>query len=139
MAKKIVRAVIERASDGGYGIYCPDLEGVSLFGYGLTEEEARDDLKENLEEFIDFYSEGDKEMPGILNNGDIEFDYRYDFSGFFQAYPMFNVSELANYIGINSSLLRRYKQGLAFASADQKRKIENGIHLLAKKLGTVKF
>ena len=33
--KKII-AIIEKASDGGYGIYCPELKGVSLYGHGLT-------------------------------------------------------------------------------------------------------
>ena len=27
MATKVIKAIIEKASDGGYGIYCPDLEG----------------------------------------------------------------------------------------------------------------
>lgn len=139
MATKKINAIIERASDGGYGINCPQLEDTLLFGYGLTEEEAKENLKENLEELLEFYDEQNNSLPSALNNGDIEFCYIYDFSGFFKSYPMFNVSELANYLGINSSLLRRYKQGLAFASSDQKKKIENGIQALANKLSTVKF
>jgi predicted RNase H-like HicB family nuclease len=139
MTKRIIHAVIERASDGGYGIYCPDLEDLALFGYGLTEEEAKENLKENLDEHIEFYAEQNKPMPSSLNNGEVEFDYSYDFSGFFKAYPMFNITELAKYLNINSSLLRRYKQGLAFASNEQRKKIENGLRVLSQKLGTVRF
>lgn len=139
MAKKIIRAIIERASDGGYGIYCPDLDTVALFGYGLTEKEAKENLLENLDAHIEFYDEENKPMPPALNNGEIEFDYSYDFSGFFKSYPMFNVSELAKFLDINPSLLRRYKQRLAFASTEQKKKIEQGIQALAGKLGTVRF
>jgi hypothetical protein len=52
---------------------------------------------------------------------------------------MFNVTELAKFIGINASLLRRYKLGTKFASNEQKKKIELGIHSLASKLGAVSF
>ncbi|MDR0574737.1 MAG: hypothetical protein LBG96_12030 [Tannerella sp.] len=53
--------------------------------------------------------------------------------------PFFNVSELVSEIGINSSLMRKYKNGLAFASKEQRKKIENGIHAISKKLSTVQF
>lgn len=139
MATKKIIAVIEQASDGGYGIYCHELEGISLFGYGSTEGEAKENLDDNLELFIEHYQEKGQRIPEILNNGKIDFDFRYDFSGFFKAYPMFNVSELAKEVGINSSLLRKYKKGLAYVSAEQKRKIEAGIHSLGKKLTTVRF
>ena len=139
MEKKKIKAVIERASDDGYGIYCPELEGLSLFGYGSTEDEAKSNLEENLEMFLDHYQEKNFPIPTALNEGKIDFDYKYDFSGFFKSYPIFNVSELAKEVNINSSLLRRYKQGLAFASPEQKKKIESGIHKLAERLITVRF
>jgi predicted RNase H-like HicB family nuclease len=133
-----VVAVIERASDGGYGIYCPDLNGLALFGYGLTEQEAKEDLLFNLEGILAHYVEEKIPVPESLQ-GKPEFEYRYDFSGFFKSYPIFNVSELAVTIGVNSSLMRKYKKGLAFASPIQRKKIETGIHSLAKKLSTVQF
>lgn len=139
MATKKIIAVIERSSDGGYGIYCPDLIGISLFGYGITENEAKENLKENLEMLLEHYEEEANVIPELLNNGKITFEYKYDFSGFFKTYPFFNVSELASTIGINSSLMRRYKSGSALASAEQRKKIEKGIHNLAKKLSTVQF
>ena len=132
-------AVIEKASDGGYGINCPDLNGVALFGYGLTEEEAKENLFENLESILEYYEEEEKPIPDILNSGKIEFEYRYNFSGFFKSYPFFNVSELAAMIGINPSLMRKYKNGLAFASKEQRKKIESGIHTISKNLSTVQF
>lgn len=139
MATKQVTAIIEKASDGGYGIYCPDVEGLSLYGYGATEKEAKEDLNTNLEMFVEHYQKKGQPVPEILNNGNIKFDFRYDFSGFFKSYPMFNVSELAKEVNINSSLLRKYKSGLAYASAEQKKKIEAAIHSLGKKLTIVRF
>jgi predicted RNase H-like HicB family nuclease len=136
--KKIV-AVIEKASDGGYGIYCPDVKEIVLFGYGLTEKEAKDNLQENLEAALEYYEEENKPVPEIFDSGKISFEYKYDFSGFFKTYSFFNVSELAVMLGVNSSLMRKYKNGLAFASNEQRKKIESGIHSLSKRLHTVRF
>ena len=136
--KEIV-AIIEKASDGGYGIYCPELQEVpALFGHGMTEQEAKENLHENLEAAIEHFEEQGVEVPAFLT-GKVEFDYRYDFSGFFKTYSCFNVSELATMIGINSSLLRKYKKGLAYASGEQRKKIETGVHLLAQRLSAVQF
>ncbi len=137
---KKMTAIIEKASDGGYGIYCPELEGVvALYGYGLTEQEAKENLCENIENIIEYYEEEEKPIPEALNNGKIKFEYKYDFSAFFKSYPIFNVSELAKTLGINSSLMRKYKSGLAFASKEQREKIELGIHSLSKNLSTIQF
>jgi predicted RNase H-like HicB family nuclease len=136
---KKMTAIIEKAKDGGYAIYCPDLKGVALYGYGLNEEEAKENLHENLESILEYYEEENKPVPYVLGNGKVIFEYKYDFSGFFKSYPFFNVSELATVIGINSSLMRKYKTGLAFASKEQRKKIESGIHSLSQQLSTVQF
>lgn len=137
MRTRTIQAVIEKASDGGYGIYCPDLDGVALYGYGETEEEAKNDLKENL----DLLAEESKDQETLekLNHGNIEFDYQYDISRFFKTYPFFNVSEFAKKIDMNPSLLRKYKQGICLASDNQKQKIETAIHQLAKELSVIRF
>jgi predicted RNase H-like HicB family nuclease len=136
---KKITAIIEKASDGGYGIYCPELEGIALYGYGLTEEEAKENLLDNLESVIEYYEEACNPIPEVLGTDKISFEYRYDFSGFFKAHPYFNVSELATMLGINSSLMRKYKNGLAFASNEQRKRIESGIHVLSKQLSMVQF
>jgi predicted RNase H-like HicB family nuclease len=136
--KKVI-AVIEQSSDGGYGIYCPDLTGVALHGYGLTEQEAKENLRESLDSITEYYEEESLPLPEAIRDEQITFEYRYDFSGFFKSYPFFNVSELATAIGVNASLMRKYKNGLAFASQEQKRKIETGIHSISKKLSAVQF
>ena len=110
-----------------------------MYGYGVTEDEAKENLLENLESILEYYEEENQPVPGMLNEGKLEFEYRYDFSGFFKAYSIFNVSGLAEAVGINASLMRKYKSGLAFASPRQKEKIEQGIHSLSEKLSTVQF
>jgi hypothetical protein len=49
------------------------------------------------------------------------------------------VSELGTHIGVNPSLLRKYKQGIVMASDRQREKIETGIHALARQLSVVRF
>jgi predicted RNase H-like HicB family nuclease len=135
--KKILNAIIEKAKDGGYGIYVSDVE--FLFGYGLTEQEAKQDLQEILEEKIEDYKARNIAIPAELNNGNIRFEYHYDFSGFFLAFPFFNVSALAKEAGLNTSLLRKYKEGLSFASPAQKKRLEGTIHKIAERLSIVNF
>ena len=136
--KKVV-AIIEKAQDGGYGIHCENLDEVALYGYGLTEDEAKENLHENLESILEYYEEENKPIPEVLGDGKISFEYKYDFSAFFKTYPVFNVSELAVMLGINSSLMRKYKNGLAYASTEQRKRIETGIHSLSRQLSTVQF
>jgi hypothetical protein len=92
-----------------------------------------------LEEKIEDYQEQGVEIPTELNGGNIEFDYHYDFSGFFQSFPFFNVSALAKEAGLNSSLLRKYKEGLAMASPVQKKRLEGAIHGIAERLRAAAF
>jgi predicted RNase H-like HicB family nuclease len=138
MNMRKITAVIEKANDGGYGIYCPELKSIMLYGHGLSEQEAKENLNENLECILEHYEEEGEPAPEAIA-GKTAFDYRYDFSGFFKAYSIFNASELAASIGINPSLMRKYKNGHAFASSTQRKKIESAIHALSKQLGTVRF
>ncbi|MDR3252360.1 MAG: type II toxin-antitoxin system HicB family antitoxin [Tannerella sp.] len=66
---KTIVAVIEKAEDGGYGIYCPELKGVALYGYGLTEQEARENLSENLSAILEHYEEENETVPEIISGG----------------------------------------------------------------------
>lgn len=50
-----------------------------------------------------------------------------------------SVSTFAKYAGINPSLMRQYKQRIAFASEAQKAKIEQAIHKAGKELISVQL
>ena len=128
--------IIEKAEDGGYGVYSKEIPGV--VGYGLTEKEAKEDAKEILEEQADFYKQKHGVFPEWYSE-DIEVEYRYDFSGFFLAFPFFNVSKFAEEIGINASLMRKYKEGLAFASEKQKALIQEKFNEIKQKMNLVQF
>ena len=77
MKVKKLKAVIEKASDGGYGIFLPDVPG--YVGLGNTEDEAKKDLRDALNEVVSYCKE--QGIPDNINGGNIDFDYRYDLSG----------------------------------------------------------
>lgn len=132
---RTITATIEKASDGGYGIYT-DIPG--LIGSGLTEEEAKVDFCGVLKEQAAYYYERTNTYPDWYKEG-YEIEYRYDLSGFFLSFPFINASEFASYVGINPSLMRKYKSGLVKASAKQKDQIQAKYSEMIRNLERVKF
>ena len=68
-------AIIEKSEDGGYGIYAPDFKG--LFGYGETEEEAKESLCDAIESQIEYYEENG--LNGLKHSRMGRFDILHDF------------------------------------------------------------
>ena len=135
MEAKKIEAIIEKASDGGYGIYLPEIPGIGVIGE--TEADAKNNLLEVVNDIVSYCRE--KGMTDNVYGGNIEFVYRYDPSAFFKTFNVFNVSSLAKAIGINSSLMRQYKAGKTYISETRKQQIEDGIHQLAGSMLHVKF
>ena len=134
---KLIKAIIEKGTDGYYSIYIPEIPG--LYGAGKTEDEAKDNLGEAIEMALEHIEEtGDDTYYSILSEAH-EIEYAYDLSGFFKTFNYFDVTALAERIGINSSLMRSYKTGNKKASVMQKIKILNGIHSVANELHAVIF
>ena len=135
---KKIKAIIEKGNDGLYSIYLPDVKG--MYGTGETESEAKDALTEAIDSAREYVEEtGEWGGDYIVFKSAFVLDYRYDLSGFFKTYSFFDVSALAGRLGLNASLLRRYKSGISKAETKQKEKIEQGIHNLANELRMVKF
>lgn len=133
--KKIV-AIIEKGADGGYSIYADG--GIPLFANGLTEQEARSGFEALVPEQAEFMKERTGQFPDWYD-GSFEVEYRYDMSGFFLAFPFINASEFAKSIGINPSLMRKYKNGLAKASAGRKDLIQHKFDDMVRRLNAVRF
>lgn len=119
-------AIVEMWDDKTISVYVPDFDGFSLNGQGNTVEEAKQALYEAVDDYKTMLSETGKEIPASLS--DIEFEYKYDIASFFECFKFISVSTFAKYAGINPSLMRQYKQRIAFASEAQKMKIEEAIH-----------
>ena len=131
--KKIL-AIIEKGDDGAlYSVYTPETKCTVLNGQGVTITEAIEDMKEALQELKESYSENSEPVPDEIS-GDIEFEYKYDIASLFDYFDEINLSSFARKNGINESLLRRYKNRLAFASEKQCKKIEAGLHRLGVEL-----
>jgi len=69
----------------------------------------------------------------------LEFEYKYDIASILAHFGVFDTSALAKRLGINASLLRQYKGGLAKAGVKQREKIEKGLHDLGRELLLVKL
>lgn len=134
---KRIKAIIEKADDGGYGIYAEGA-GIPLFSSGLTEQEAKEEFESLVHEQAEYMKEQQGEYPEWYAD-DVEIDYRYDMSGFFMAFPFINVSEFAKSLDINPSLMRKYKSGLAKAGERQKDLIQRKFDDIVSRLSTVRF
>ena len=101
-----VKAIIERGEDGTYGVCAPELENV-IIGSGDTVAEAKDDFENSYREMVEAYTDSGKAVPDELK--DVEWEYRYDLSAFYEAHPYLNVSKLAEHLHVNASLMRQYR------------------------------
>lgn len=125
---------IEKQSDGSFIAYNTTGEKVQLIGTGNTVKEAKEDFFNTLAEVKQTYVELGDQMPVCL----IEtVEFNFDISSLFEYYPMFNVSALARYLGINDSLMRQYKKGDTPISDAQLEKIEAGIRRLGTELAAL--
>ena len=133
--KKVI-GIIEKADDGGFSIYTEELDGV--FGYGLNESEAKNDFVEIIHEHAEYYKEKKGCYPDWYEK-DIQVEYVYDLSGFFLAFPFINASAFAKEVGINESLMRKYKNRISFAGEKQMEVIKTGYNRLLSRMQSVRF
>ena len=133
---KKIKAIIEKANDGGISIYSEDVNGA--YGFGLTEQEAKDDFLSVLEEQAEYYKEKHGEFPVWYKSG-YSVSYIYDLSGFFEAFPFINASKFAKEIGLNESVMRKYKGKIVTTSEKQKAIIQEGYNNILKRMEAVRF
>jgi len=83
----------------------------------------------------------ERKMKKLLKDfheiSDVEFDYLYDVSVFFENFNFLKQTKIAELAGINSSLLRQYATGIKHPSPEQAKKIEVAIHKLARDMEAV--
>ena len=134
MEKKKVKAIIGR-SKTGFSIM---MEGFDLaISYGDTLEEAKRDFEQFPQEYIAVSQETGRTIPSELNEGNLEFEYVYDLSGFFAYYDFISPTKIARRIGLNTSLMRQYAAGNTYISVSKKKQIENELHNIGKELLSV--
>lgn len=69
-----------------------------------------------------------------LEPGTYEFQFEYDLTAFFEEFSFLNITKVAEYSGLNGSLVRQYATGKKFPSAKQVEKIESAVKELAQKI-----
>ena len=130
-------AIVEMWDDKTISVYVPEFDGFNLNGQGKSVDGAKRSLHECIDDYITMLKEQGNEVPGELKN--VEFEYKYDIASFFDNFKFISVSTFAKYAGINPSLMRQYKQRIAFASEAQKAKIEEAIHRAAREMLAVQL
>ena len=95
-------------------------------------QEVKSDFMNSYQEILESYTEMGEEIPEELRNP--VFKYTYDISALFDAFKFLNASKFAESIGISPSLMRHYKSGDTYISAKQAKKIEAGLHRIAREL-----
>lgn len=132
-----INLVLEK-SGTGYSAYSNDLPG--LVTAGETFEEIIENFAEVIEMQADYLEEkGKMNESEELRNANLH--YYLDLDTFFDYYSLFNKSELAKYLGINPSLLRRLSSNSNKVELSEKKalQIKNGLHKLAQELQQYNF
>lgn len=68
---------------------------------------------------------------------DVQFEYAYDLTVFFEQFNFLNQSKIAELAGINAALIRQYSSGLKYPSKEQVEKIEAAIRIMGEKLQSI--
>lgn len=125
-----ITVVIEKDKNG-FGAFTASTKS-TILGEGKTVEEAKADLMNSFNEVLETYTQIGQEIPEELK--DPEFEYTYDISALFDAFRFLNVSRFAESIGLSPSLMRHYKRGDTYISTTQAKRIESGLHRVAREL-----
>ena len=126
--------VLIEKNENGYSAVITNFKS-TIWGSGNSVKEALADLMNSIKEMSNIYKEEGRQSPDDLEN--LTFDYQYDISALFNAFSFLNVSRFAERVGISPSLMRHYKAGDTYISAAQAKKIEAGLHQIARELEAV--
>jgi predicted RNase H-like HicB family nuclease len=132
MSRKVT-VIIEKGKEL-YSAYIPDdITSAFINGQGYSVFEAIEDMKIALEEIKEYFIDEGRVIPEDIS-GEIEFEYRYDIPSLLEEFEQVNLSSFARANGLNVSMLRKYRNGLAFATEEQYMRIEAGLQRLVKPL-----
>ncbi|MBP7357529.1 MAG: hypothetical protein KAY30_02680 [Cloacibacterium sp.] len=130
-----VKLILEKSATG-YSAYSNELPGLVTAGENF--EEIIENFNEVLEMQADYLEEtGKNKEAEELRNATVS--YFLDLETFFDYYSLFNKSELAKYLGINPSHLRRLSSASVELSEKKALQIKNGLHKLATELQQYNF
>jgi predicted RNase H-like HicB family nuclease len=129
-------ALIGEGKEGSFGIFTPDISS-AIIGSGATVAAAKSGFENSVKEVIESYKEHGDPLPDELLG--VAFEYKYAIASFFNFYSWINATQFAKIVGINASLMRKYKAGITCISEAQTKKIESALHRLGEALTAVKL
>ena len=74
-----------------------------------------------------------------MNCDSLTYEYYYDIPTFFIRFPYFNITKVAQKIGVNPSLLRQYAACIVRPRMEQEERIMAQLKKMIEELGKVKF
>ena len=135
MKMKTINAIIERADDGNYCVFCKD----EIFnGMGDTIEEAKEDMMKQMSFFKKTALEMGFKYPEFLDD-EFEVKYKIDAASIMKYYVnkgVLTLSGLEKITGINQKQLWSYMNGTKPRRAQQE-KIESGLRNLRSDLNAI--
>lgn len=128
---KIIEAIIERAKDGSFSVYC----SAEMFtGMGNTAEDAKLDMRRQMEYYKKTAIEENFPYPDFLDN-DFEIVYKFDTESLLEYYSgILSLSGLEKITGIHQKQLWNYLHKKSKPRKAQIEKIERGLHSLGSEL-----
>ena len=128
---KVIEAIIERASDGTYSVYC---QNEMFSGMGETAEAAKTNMLESMKFFKEVALEDNRSFPNFLN-ADFEIVYKFDTESLLEYYSgILSLSGLEKITGIHQKQLWNYLHRKSKPRKAQVEKIEKGLHNLGSEL-----
>lgn len=133
-----VNALISRADDGFYTLYCED--SPLLFGSGETVEQAMDELKETLRIYREEIGKDEAFVYPEWMDRPYEFNVRWDVRALLEYYMgIITPTALGRISGIHPKQLWSYLHGKTRPRKKQVEKIESSLHKLGEELCKLSF
>jgi predicted RNase H-like HicB family nuclease len=131
---KQVEAIIERASDGTYSVYC---KNEMFSGMGDSSEDAKKNMMEQMQFYKKTAIEDGRKYPEFLDS-EIEIVYKFDTKSLLEYYSgILSLSGLEKITGIHQKQLWNYLHTPVIPRRTQVSKIEHGLHTLGKELTSI--
>ncbi len=131
---KKINAIIERAGDGTFSVFCKDY---FFSGMGETAEKAKEDLVSQMNFFKETANEQGFKYPDFLDN-EFEIVYEFDAKSLLEYYSgILTLAGLEKITGIHQKQLWTYMHTNTKPREKQLRKIEYGLHKLGSELCSI--
>lgn len=126
-------AIVLEKGNSGEWFASVEAPGTFLTTIGTSVQEVTQNFRDLLQDHQNHEGKTQDAWKGVTVN-DIEWEYLYDLSSFFEQFNALKINAIADLAGLNRSLVRQYASGAKSASAAQVKKIQQAVHQLAKSL-----